>query len=68
MGEIETEAKNKHALRHDGPKDVAATILRGIKLDENASAESVLQEVVRVLQKHLTRTIDMFQAWDKGER
>ena len=26
MGDIETEAKNKHALRTDGPKDVAATV------------------------------------------
>ena len=41
-------------------------MLRGIKLDEGSTAETVLNEVVRVLQKHLTRTIDMFRAWDKG--
>ena len=63
LGEIETESKNKHSLRKDGPQ---TTRSRVITLEMGAGA-TVLDQIRNALAGSWSRVRELFREWDEDE-
>ena len=61
LGEISADAKNKHALRKDGPQNTASRVLAPIAL---GPGESMVERLRNALTGSWTRVKDLFAEWD----
>ena len=64
MGKIETESKNKFALRTGPAENVSAALGSGTQIITGEGAPPILEQLTEALQKNLTRVIDLFREWD----
>ena len=63
MGKIETESKNKFALRV-GPAENVSAAMGTTKIDMSEGAPPLKDQLRDALQKNLARVIDLFREWD----